>query len=270
MVSSDKIRKRWSDEVAPCSRLRAAARGPASTPAFDIPVCGLSGLVGPVARTRSSVWPSRRISVATPRKQVINRPRAGHRDVDSMDGETDAPGTPEGSSDPEQSASGFDRRLLSDLTVNVIPIGIIVALTVVMVVFSPGGAGKSVLLFHGALIVGVVGVSVVAGWAVGRLGSPLEGRRGETRRYGARRVGGIGRDRRLPEGVRRISVRTPTRREREQTTVAKRLFDGETTHADSQGKCRARRRRRGPRTGPQGCHPSRILPTQTAVLFTRS
>lgn len=98
-----------------------------------------------------------------------------------MDGETDAPGTPEGSSDPEQSASGFDRRLLSDLTVNVIPIDIIVALTVVMVVFSPGGAGKSVLLFHGALIVGVVAVSVVAGWAVGRLGSPLEGSAG--RRY---------------------------------------------------------------------------------------
>jgi hypothetical protein len=95
-----------------------------------------------------------------------------------MDGEADASGTPEESSDPERSASGFDGRLLSDLAVNAIPIGIIVALTAVMVVFSPGGAGESVLLFHGALIVGVVAVSVVAGWAVGRLGSPLEGSAG--------------------------------------------------------------------------------------------
>ncbi len=98
-----------------------------------------------------------------------------------MDGEIDKSGAPEGSSDSKRSAGGFDGRLLSDLAVNVIPIGIIVALTGVMVVFSPGGAGESVLLFHGALIAGVVVVSVVAGWAVGRLGSPLEGSAG--RRY---------------------------------------------------------------------------------------
>lgn len=98
-----------------------------------------------------------------------------------MNRETDASGTSEESSEPEPSASGFDGRLLSDLTVNAIPVGIIGALTAVMMVFSPGGAGESVLLFHGALIGGVAAVSVVAGWAVGRLGSPLEGSAG--RRY---------------------------------------------------------------------------------------
>ena len=78
-------------------------------------------------------------------------------------------------SDPESDRGGLDRDLLSDLSVNAIPIVIIVAFTAVVVVFSPGGAGDSVLLFHGALIGGVVLVSVVAGWAITRLGSPLEG-----------------------------------------------------------------------------------------------
>lgn len=136
-----------------------------------------SGVVGPIGRAPAV----RAAGPTTPENGKLIRTRDGHGDVDSMDGETDASGTPEESSGPERGASGFDGRLLSDLAVNVIPIGIIVALTGVMVAFSPGGAGESVLLFHGALIGGVVVVSVVAGWAVGRVGSPLEGSAG--RRY---------------------------------------------------------------------------------------
>lgn len=269
MVSSDKIRKRWSEEVAPCSRLRAAARGPASTPAFDIPVCGLLGLVGPVARTRSSVWPSRRIGGDSPKAgdQLASRWTPGcrqHGRGDRRAGDTGGvvgPGAERQRVRPPAPLRSHSQR-------------------------DPDRHHRGAHRGDGGILAGrsrQIGSPVPRrvdrrsrcrqrrGW-VGRGTARVAARRerGETRRYGARRVGGIGRDRRLSGGFRRVSVRTPTRREREQTTVAKRLFDGETTHADSQGKCRARRRRRGPRTGPQGCHPSRILPTQTAVLFTRS
>jgi len=96
-----------------------------------------------------------------------------------MDGDTDAEtgddGDPSAASDRGAGPSGLDRDLLSDLSVNAIPLGIIVAFTLVVVVAPPGGAGRSVLLFHGALIGGVVLVSAVAGWAIRRLGAPLEG-----------------------------------------------------------------------------------------------
>jgi hypothetical protein len=86
------------------------------------------------------------------------------------DPDDDAPA----SSDREEQR-GFDTQLLSDLSVNVVPIGIIVAFTLLVVVAPAGGAGDSVLLFHAALIGGVVLVSVVAGWVITRQGSPLEG-----------------------------------------------------------------------------------------------
>jgi hypothetical protein len=71
---------------------------------------------------------------------------------------------------------GFDRQLLFDLSVNVVPIGIIAVFTLFFVVLSPtGGVGDSVLLFHGALIGGVVLVSVIAGWVIKKMDSPLEG-----------------------------------------------------------------------------------------------
>lgn len=81
--------------------------------------------------------------------------------------------SPAGADREEQ--RGFDTQLLSDLSVNVVPIGIIVAFTLLVVVAPAGEAGDSVLLFHAALIGGVVLVSVVAGWAITRQGSPLEG-----------------------------------------------------------------------------------------------
>lgn len=69
-----------------------------------------------------------------------------------------------------------DSQLLSDLSVNVVPIGIIAVFTLLFVVLSPaGGAGDSVLLFHGALVGGVVLVSVIAGWVIKSIDSPLEG-----------------------------------------------------------------------------------------------
>jgi len=80
---------------------------------------------------------------------------------------------PAGSDREEQ--RGFDAQLVSDLSVNVVPIGIIVAFTFLIVVAPAGEVGGSVLLFHTALIGGVVLVSVVAGWAITGLDSPLEG-----------------------------------------------------------------------------------------------
>lgn len=90
------------------------------------------------------------------------------RENDATDSDADPPAAPD-----EQ--GGVDRDLLSDLSVNVVPIGIIAAFTLLVVFWPPGGASDSVLLFHGALVGGVVLVSVVAGWAIKRLGSPLEG-----------------------------------------------------------------------------------------------
>lgn len=97
-----------------------------------------------------------------------------------MNGETSpSEGADDDPSDsPERSAvrDTVDGQLVSDLSVNAIPIGIILAFTAVVVVFSPTDeVGGSVLLFHGALIGGVVLVSGVAGWTIRRLGAPLEG-----------------------------------------------------------------------------------------------
>ena len=93
------------------------------------------------------------------------------RDTDTTDGD-DTPPT-----DPDRSRRrGFDRRLLSDLSVNVVPIAIIAVFTLLFVVAWPTeGIGDSVLLFHGGLVGGVVVVSVVAGWAITRKRAPLEG-----------------------------------------------------------------------------------------------
>jgi len=91
----------------------------------------------------------------------------------------DAPGDP-----PQDEKQGLDGQLLSDLSVNVVPIGIIAAFTLLFLLLSPEGAvGDSVLLFHAALIGGVVIVSAIAGWAIGRNDSPLEG--SATRSYDA-------------------------------------------------------------------------------------
>jgi len=90
---------------------------------------------------------------------------------DATDRDDDSPAAPD-----RDGRSEFDGELLSDLSVNVIPIGIIAVFTLLFVVFWPSsGVGDSVLLFHAALVCGVVVVSVVAGWAIRRLGSPLEG-----------------------------------------------------------------------------------------------
>lgn len=69
----------------------------------------------------------------------------------------------------------FDRQLVSDLSINVVPIVIIAVFTLLFVVRWPTGPGDSVLLFHGALVGGVVLVSAVAAWAIRRKDSPLEG-----------------------------------------------------------------------------------------------
>jgi len=69
------------------------------------------------------------------------------------------------------------RELLSDLFVNVVPIGIILVFVLVFTVLSPlgGDGGDPLLLFHTALITGVVLVSVAAGWVIRREDAPLRG-----------------------------------------------------------------------------------------------
>jgi len=96
-----------------------------------------------------------------------------------MSQETDAPepADDDPSSVPDRDERRrFDRELLSDLSVNVVPIVIIAVFTLGFLVFWPAGeATDPVLLFHAVLVVGVVLVSVVAGWTIGRKDSPLEG-----------------------------------------------------------------------------------------------
>jgi len=68
----------------------------------------------------------------------------------------------------------FDGALLSDLSVNAVPIAILVALVAAFAALSPGESAP-LLLFHGALIAGVVVVSAVAAWAIRRADGPLRG-----------------------------------------------------------------------------------------------
>lgn len=74
-------------------------------------------------------------------------------------------------SDP---APHFDKQLLSDLSVNVIPIIIIAAFVLVFALISPEN-GDPLLLFHAALVGGVVLVSAVAGWVISREDGELDG-----------------------------------------------------------------------------------------------
>lgn len=69
----------------------------------------------------------------------------------------------------------FDTELLSDLFVNVVPIAIIAAFVLLFNRRSPGEGGDPLLLFHSALIGGIVLVSLVAGWIIRGEDSPLEG-----------------------------------------------------------------------------------------------
>lgn len=71
-------------------------------------------------------------------------------------------------------ASHVDRQLLSDLSVNVIPIIIIAAFVLIFGLLSPE-SGDPLLLFHGVLIGGVVLVSAVAGWVISREDGELDG-----------------------------------------------------------------------------------------------
>jgi hypothetical protein len=91
--------------------------------------------------------------------------------TDDRDTQTDQ--TPPG--DPDSGDSSTD--VLSDLLVNVVPIGIILVFLFVFTVLSPlgGDGGDPLVLFHGALIGGVVLVSAVAGWVIRQEDAPLQG-----------------------------------------------------------------------------------------------
>jgi hypothetical protein len=69
-----------------------------------------------------------------------------------------------------------ERGLLSDLFVNAVPIAILAAFVAMFALLSPGsGESDPLLLFHGALVVGIVLVSAVAGWVIRREDAPLQG-----------------------------------------------------------------------------------------------
>jgi hypothetical protein len=73
-----------------------------------------------------------------------------------------------------ETASHFDGQLLSDLSVNIVPIIIIAAFVLIFGLSSPEGSDP-LLLFHAALVGGVVLVSIVAGWVISREDSELTG-----------------------------------------------------------------------------------------------
>jgi hypothetical protein len=69
----------------------------------------------------------------------------------------------------------FDRETLSDLLVNAVPIGIILAFVLMFGLASPGESGDPLVLFHAALVVGVVAVSYVSARVIAATGAPLTG-----------------------------------------------------------------------------------------------
>jgi hypothetical protein len=97
--------------------------------------------------------------------------------------ETDAA---ERGDDPSETADSdgkrwVDAQLLSDLFVNAVPIAILVAFVAAFALRSPGGGESDpLLLFHAALIGGIVLVSVVAGRVIRREDGPLEGSAGDS------------------------------------------------------------------------------------------
>lgn len=98
------------------------------------------------------------------------------------DDSTDAAGVTDGDATPE-AADGGDAdtaELLSDLSVNAIPILILGVFVSLFWVWSPlgGAGGDPLLLFHAALVAGVVLVSAVAGWVIRRQDQPLQGTAG--------------------------------------------------------------------------------------------
>jgi len=99
-------------------------------------------------------------------------------DADTSDGADDAGTGPTGG------GRVFFGRTLSDLTVNAVPVAMLVAFVVGFGVLAPGDLDSDPLLgFHAALIAGVVLVSAVAARAVVRAGGDLDGER-EGRLYG--------------------------------------------------------------------------------------
>ena len=95
------------------------------------------------------------------------------RDTESAERTTD---TRSENSGADADPSDFDRELLSDLFVNVVPIAIIAVFVLMFGLLSPAnGSGDPLLLFHGGLIGGIVLVSVVAGWLISGEDGPLEG-----------------------------------------------------------------------------------------------
>jgi hypothetical protein len=84
--------------------------------------------------------------------------------------------------DPDASGDGSETAatLLSDLSVNAVPILILGVFVSLFWVWAPLGCegGDPLLLFHVALVVGVVAVSAVAGWVIRRQDQPLQGSAG--------------------------------------------------------------------------------------------
>lgn len=73
-----------------------------------------------------------------------------------------------------ETTSHVDRQLLSDLSVNIVPIIIIAAFVLIFGLISPESSDP-LLLFHAALVGGVVLVSIVAGLVISREDSELNG-----------------------------------------------------------------------------------------------
>lgn len=71
-------------------------------------------------------------------------------------------------------ASHSDRQILSDLSVNLVPIIIIAAFVLIFGLSSPERSDP-LLLFHAAVVGGVVLISIVAGWVISREDSELTG-----------------------------------------------------------------------------------------------